>query len=229
MKRWIIAYVLLSLACTRTPVTSAVTIFAASSLTELMTDIAADWTRAGKSVNVQFGASSTLARQIQEGAKVDVFISAAPEWLDPVKPLERFDWLSNRLVCVVRQESGYANLQSLDSLSIANEQVPAGKYARAALTEAGVGLPARTIYGSSVRDVLRNVVEGGASGGIVYATDAASEPKVKVIHVFPQKPPNLRIVYSVGLMRGEGRFFFNGLRDPETFQHAVNRGFLEIR
>ena len=78
------------------PLAAPVTIFAASSLKEVITEIAEDWSkRSGRPNRLQFEASSTLARQIKEGAPVDVFITAAPEWLDELKTLERFDWLGN--------------------------------------------------------------------------------------------------------------------------------------
>ncbi len=228
MRRWIFALFFVLPGCTQGPALSTVTVFAASSLTELLTDIAADWTRSGKAVKVQFGASSMLARQIQEGAKADLLISASPEWLEQLHPIERYDWLSNRLVVVVPKDSPQTSWNQIESLALANEQVPVGKYGRAALSANRMTPPTRTIYGSSVRDVVRSVVQGGAAAGIIYATDAAVEPKLRVIHVFPSGT-HPRIVYSVGLLRPEGRAFFLRLRDAESFQHAVDRGFLEIR
>src|SRR5262245_46382016 len=159
------------------PAGSAVTLFAAASLKEAVTAIAKEWSiRTGRPNRLQFEATSTLARQIQEGAPADLFVSAAPEWLEKVSSLEKFDWLSNRLVCVVRKEEREFDLRNLGSLAIANEQVPVGKYARAALEHLRVAIPERTIYGQNVRDVLSKVSEGGTKAGIVYATDAAIDP-----------------------------------------------------
>ena len=76
-------------------------VFAAASLTEALTEILVEWPkRSGQSYKIQFEATSILAHQINEGAPADVFLTAAPEWLDKVKSLERYDWLSNRLVLV---------------------------------------------------------------------------------------------------------------------------------
>src|SRR5688572_27237528 len=162
-----------------------VTLFAAASLREAVSEISAAWTRrSGREHRLQFDSTSTLARQINEGARADVFIAAAPEWLDKVKVLDRFDWLSNRLVCVVPKGVAEFDLMKIDSLALADEQVPAGKYARQALARSGVSMPRRTIYGHNVRDVLSKVSQGGAKVGIVYATDAALDPEVRVAHTF---------------------------------------------
>src|SRR5258707_218691 len=110
---WILLFFALA-GCDSKPPTSSPTpssppatlnVFAASSLKEAVTAIAAEWTKkTAQPVNLQFEASSTLARQIKEGVPSDLFIPAAPEWLDQVKTIERIDWLSNRLVVVVRKE-----------------------------------------------------------------------------------------------------------------------------
>jgi molybdate transport system substrate-binding protein len=204
---------------------SPLTIFAASSLKDVVTEIAEDWSkRSGRPNRLQFEASSTLARQIKEGAPADVFITAAPEWLDELKPLERFDWLSNRLVLVARKEGGAVDLKSLESLALAGEQVPAGKYAKAALAHLGVPLPQRTIYGANVRDVLAKVSEGGCQAGIVYATDAAIDPAVKVVYTFPLES-HPKILYSVGRLTSGGDDFFKALRQPASLDVARKRGF----
>lgn len=213
-----------------TPAPSApVVVFAASSLKEAVNEIAGEWTRrTGRPVRSQFEASSTLARQIQEGAPADVFLTAAPEWLDPVKPREKFDWLSNRLVCVVRKEAGEFDLKAMKSLALANEQVPAGKYGRAALAHEGVKLPERILYGSNVRDVLSKVSQGGAEAGIVYATDAAIDPGVRIAYTFAgdSHPP---ILYSAGLMTAAGKAFFDAMREPWAKEIALRRGFVDLK
>jgi molybdate transport system substrate-binding protein len=207
------------------PKPGGVTIFAASSLTETVTEIANAWSqRSGQPNRLQFEASSTLARQIEEGAPADVFITAAPEWLDQLKVLERFDWLSNRLVLVAGKDAGAVDLKSVESLALANEQVPVGKYARAALQHLGVPLPARTIYGSNTRDVLSKVSRGGCQAGIVYATDAAIDPQVKVVYTFPPES-HPRILYSVGRLTAGGEAFYKALREPASLDVARKHGF----
>ena len=207
------------------PSAGPVTIFAASSLKETVTEIAEDWSkRSGRANRLQFEASSTLARQIKEGAPADVFITAAPEWLDEIKLLERFDWLSNRLVLVAGKDKGSVDLKSLESLALAGEQVPAGKYAKAALAHLGIALPQRTIYGANVRDVLAKVSEGGCQAGIVYATDAAIDPAVKVVYTFPLESHH-KILYSVGRLTSGGEDFTKTLRQPGSLEVARKRGF----
>lgn len=207
------------------PSKAPVTVFAAASLREAISEIAEEWERVhDQPVRLQCGASSTLARQIQEGAEAAIFISAAPEWLDAVRPAERVDWLGNRLVCVVHRTVTAFELKSAKSLALANERVPAGKYARAALESLGIALPARVIYGADVRDVLSKVSEGGAEAGIVYATDAAVDPDLRVAYTFPLEshPP---IVYSVGLLRPAGKALFTSLREPWARDVAHKLGF----
>lgn len=206
-----------------------VTVYAAASLREVVTEIAATWTRkTGREHRLQFESTSTLARQINEGAPADVFITAAPEWLDKVKPKEQYDWLSNRLVCVVPKDQADFDLKKIDSLALADEQVPAGKYGRQALAKSGVPIPSRTIYGHNVRDVLSKVSSGGAKAGIVYATDAALDPQVRVAYTFPADTHD-RILYSVGLLDEEGRSFFNSLKEPWTVESAKRYGFTDLR
>jgi molybdate transport system substrate-binding protein len=203
----------------------AVRVLAAASLTELVHAVAADWAaHGGGTVQAQFDASSTLARQLPAGAPGDVFLTAASEWLDPLPLRRRFDWLQNRLVCVVPASVAAFDLRAATSLALAGEQVPAGAYARAALAHEGIPLPARLILGSNVRDVLSKVAEGGAEAAIVYATDAAVEPRVRVASVFPEQshPP---IVYAVGVCTPAGEAFAAALRAPWAAARARRAGF----
>ena len=204
----------------------AVTVFAASSLRDVLTEIATEWTRqTGVAPRLQFEASSTLARQLRDGATADVFVSAAPEWVDAAQPLARHDWLGNTLVLVVRANAPDVALDSLSSLAVAGEQVPAGAYARAALQHRGVALPARTINGANVRAVLAIVSQGGAQAGIVYATDAAIDSTVRISQTFPATS-HPRIVYTSALLREDGRAFFDALQSPWAVAIARRHGFV---
>ena len=206
-----------------------ITLFAASSVKELAIAIGTDWTtKTGQVVRLQFEASSTLARQIQAGAPADLFISAAPEWLDALKTVDRVDWLSNRLVVVVRKEVASFDLAKAESLALANEQVPAGKYAQAALRHLGIPLPSRTLYGANVRDVLSKVSQGGAQAGIVYSTDAALDPELRVAFTFPPESYP-RILYSVGLLSAPARPLYEALREPWAIRIATRQGFVELK
>ncbi|HXX93017.1 MAG TPA: molybdate ABC transporter substrate-binding protein [Planctomycetota bacterium] len=209
--------------------TGALTIFAASSLKDLLDDVGRAWTRqTSQPVRIQFEASSTLARQIVEGAPADLFLSAAPEWVAQVKALDRFDWLSNHLVLVVAKDSPKVEPRAVESLALADEQVPAGKYAKAALAALGLGLPRRTLYGSNVRDVLSKVSQGGAQAGIVYETDAAIDPGVRISYTFaPESYP--RILYVAGLLTRKGQGFYQALKEPWVRNLARRYGFIDLR
>jgi molybdate transport system substrate-binding protein len=205
-----------------------VVVFAASSLREAATEIADRWTmESGRPVRFHFEATSTLARQIREGAKADLFLAAAPEWLNKVSVIDRFDWLSNRLVLVVPTESADIDLKNLESLAIASEPVPAGRYGKAALAHRGVTLPERTIYGENVRDVLSKVSEGGAQAGVVYATDVPIDPGVRVTYTFPEES-HPKILYTAGLLTENGRAFYALLREPWALEIARRRGFADV-
>lgn len=203
-------------------------VFAAASLREVVTDIATEYARrGGQPPRLEFDASSILARQIREGARADVFVSAAPEWVHEVEPQQRYEWLGNRLVLVVRTGAPDVELEQIETLALANEQVPAGRYARAALSYYGIDLPARVIYGSSVRDVLSKVSQGGAAAGIVYATDAVIDPNVRTSYTFPPES-HPRIVYTAIMLTESGRAFFETLREPWALEIARKYGFTHL-
>jgi molybdate transport system substrate-binding protein len=161
----------------------------------------------GPEVTFRFDASSRLARQLESGAPGDVFISADEAWMDHLAsrsllaPETRRHLARGRLVVVVPASakanvSGLTDLRELPRVALAGESVPAGRYARAALARAGVerDLVARAIHGDDVRTVLAWVARGEVDAGIVYATDARSEPRVRVAFVIAETehPP---IVY----------------------------------
>ena len=205
-----------------------VTIFAASSMRECVEEIAREWVeRGGRKPRMQFAATSTLARQIQQGAPIDVFIAAAPEWLDAADADRRRDWLSNQLVLVALKDDVSLELGSLPSLALANPQVPAGKYAMAALEASAIVMPERVLYGNSVRDVLAKVLQGGARAGVVYATDAKLAPDLRVVHSFPARN-HPRIVYSIGLFGEAGDELCEQLFEPWALEIAKKHGFQEL-
>jgi molybdate transport system substrate-binding protein len=215
--RLVVTCTLLLSACDRPPAPP--TVFAASSLREVVAEIAGPG-----GLRAQCDASSTLARQLRAGARADLFITAAPEWLEGIPVVERFDWLANRLVCVVPRGSDGVDLRTARRIALALEQVPAGRYAAAALRHAGVDIAGRAIYGSSARDVLSKVAQGGADAGVVYATDAAVEPDVRVAFVFPEES-HPRILYTVAVLSERGRDLARSLRSPRSLEIARRHGF----
>jgi molybdate transport system substrate-binding protein len=195
-----------------------VTVFAAASLTNALQDIGEDYEAAGGGkVKFSFAASSLLARQIEAGADADLFFCADAEWMDYlserklIRTATRRDVLSNRLVLVAPLGStvvltiapGFALAAALgDSrLALADpDTVPAGKYAKAALTVLGVwdAVANKIARAENVRAALAYVARGEASLGIVYETDAKAESKVRTVDVFPADT-HPRIVYPVAL------------------------------
>lgn len=195
-----------------------VTVFAAASLTNALQDIGKDYEASGGgNVKFSFAASSLLARQIEAGADADLFFAADAEWMDYlaerklIRTATRRNVLSNRLVLIAPAGStvaltvapGFTLAAALgDSrLALADpDTVPAGKYAKAALTALGVwpSVASKLARAENVRAALAYVARGESALGIVYATDAKAEPKVKTVDTFPADT-HPAIVYPVAL------------------------------
>lgn len=195
-----------------------VVVFAAASLKNALDAVDAAWkAESGKSATVSYAASSALAKQIEEGAPADVFISADLDWMKYLsdKKLIKADsevkLLGNRIVLVAPKDSA-ATAEIAPSFDLAKllgdgrlamgdvKAVPAGKYGKAALEKLGVwsSVEGKIAQAENVRAALKLVSTGEAPLGIVYQTDAAAEPGVKIIGTFPEDthPP---IVYPVGV------------------------------
>ncbi|MEW6074216.1 MAG: molybdate ABC transporter substrate-binding protein [Planctomycetota bacterium] len=224
--RAVLALVLaLGSACTART-SDAVTVCAAASLREVVTEVADGWSRSGGTrVEARFDSSDTLARQIRAGAPCDVFLSADPRWTLETEPIESFPWLGNRLVLVRRKGTTLADLAQATSLALGSEGSPVGRYAAAAMEAMGVAPPERTIRGSHVRDVLSKVAEGAAEAGIVYATDVPIDPRIEVASEIPSPD----IVYPVALMTERGRGLYDAFRAPAAREIAKRHGFAEVR
>jgi molybdate transport system substrate-binding protein len=179
-----------------------VTVFAASSLTEALREVAAGFESAtGHEVVFSFGASNDLARQIRAGAPADVFFSADAAQMDIleaaglVRAADRIPLLSNVLVAVAPASSaarlgGPADLLSVRRLALADpEAVPAGVYARRWLTSMGLWekLRDRIVPTLNVRAALAAVESENADAGIVYRTDAAISKRVRVAFEVPRE------------------------------------------
>lgn len=195
-------------------------VLAAASLQESLTAATEAWAARRHSKPVtSFAASSALARQIEAGAPADLFISADEEWMDYVqkkgllRAASRVPFLGNRLVLVapvgtgrpVAIKSGFplASLLGASRLAIADpDSVPAGKYARSALTSLGVwtSVAPKLARAENVRAALAFVERGEASYGIVYETDARASAKVRIVGRFPANshPP---ISYPVAILK----------------------------
>ncbi len=193
------------------------TVFAAASIKNALDDINAAFTKAtGIKVVASYAASSALARQIENGAPADMFVSADLKWMDylaekkAIKPDTRSNLLGNRLVLIAPKDSGVGNVtigQGFDLARLAGDgriatgdvkAVPVGVYAKAALEKLGAWAAAepRFAMADNVRAALLLVSRGEAALGIVYETDAKVEPGVKIVGSFPEgsHPP---ITYPV--------------------------------
>src|SRR6266404_877600 len=179
-------------------------VMAAASMKNALDDASADWTKAtSKHTKISYAASSALAKQIEAGAPADMFVSADLDWMDYlaqrqlIKPATRSNLLGNQIVLVAAKDSkialkierGFALKQALGDgrLAMANiDAVPAGKYGKASLEALGVWLSVsdRVAQAENVRMALLLVSRGEAPLGIVYRTDAAAEPGVKIVGTF---------------------------------------------
>jgi molybdate transport system substrate-binding protein len=183
-----------------------VTVFAAASMKNALDDIDAAFTKAsGIKVVASYAASSALAKQIEQGAPADAFVSADLKWMDYlgerklIKPATRTNLLGNKLVLIAPKDSKLDHVaigQGFDIAKLAGDgriavagvkAVPAGLYAKAALEKLGAWKAAepKLAQAENVRATLAFVARGETPLGIVYETDARIEPKVKVIGVFP--------------------------------------------
>ncbi len=183
-----------------------ITVFAAASLKNALDDANAAFTKAtGLKVVASYEASSALAKQIEQGAPADVFISADLRWMDYanahklIKPDTRVNLLGNKLVLIAPKDSRLDHVAIGDGFDIAKlagdgriavadvKAVPAGLYAKAALEKLGAWTAAepKLAQAENVRATLAFVARGETPVGIVYETDARIEPKVKIIGAFP--------------------------------------------
>jgi len=188
-------------------------VLAASSLQEALEEVGQAWVAEGHAAPVlSFAASSALARQVEQGAPADLFVSADEEWMDTLagqnllRAGTRTDLLSNRLVLVTRKGGTVRRLADLDDgrLALADPAaVPAGKYAKAALESLGQwqAVEARVVPAENVRAALALVERGEAPLGIVYTTDAMASDAVEVLETFPETshPP---IRYPAAVLAG---------------------------
>jgi len=225
-----------------------VLVFAAASLKNAFDEASAQWQRdTGKKVVVSYAASNTLIKQIEQGAPADIFMSADLDWMDYgqqknlIQPQTRSNLLGNRIVLVAPKDStlsvniqqGFdlAALLKDGRLAMGNvDAVPAGKYGKAALEKLGAwdGVKDKVAPAESVRAALVLVSRGETPLGIVYQTDAASDPSVKIVGVFPENshPP---IIYPVALTKDasnpDALAFLNFLRSPAARPAFERQGF----
>ena len=225
-----------------------VTVFAAQSLSDALTGIGKAYqSKTGAMPLMSFAASSVLAKQIEASHGVDIFISADLDWMDYLDSRgliaheTRKNILGNKLVLIAPSNANvslsiaphFDLLGALNGgrLSIADpDSVPAGKYARTALTTLGVwnSVVNHTVNAENVRVALAYVSRGEATLGIVYTTDALSDKGVRIVGTFPDNT-HAPIVYPAALTRDAGpeaKKFLDFLSGPEATAIFQKNGFI---
>lgn len=254
-RRWLAAGLgaLLSLAAPLAPAAEGrdVVVFAAASMKNALDEVNTAWGReSGKRAIISYAASSALAKQIEQGAPADLFASADLDWMDYlaakglIRPDTRASLLGNRLVLIAPKDSAAA-IDLAPGLSLAAplgggrlamanvDAVPAGKYGKAALEALGAweGVRGQVAQAENVRAALLLVSRGETPLGIVYQTDAAADPGVRIIGVFPggTHPP---IVYPVAITKDSANpdapAFLSFLRSGAARAAFERQGFVVI-
>lgn len=227
----------------------ALTVLAAASLTDAFKDVSVAWEKAGhKPLQLSFGASSTLARQIEQGAPANLFASADEKWMDYLADRAliaadtRKDLLGNDLVLIVpaNHPQHVTLAPGFDLLALLGKDgrlavgdpahVPVGLYAEQSLRKLGLwdAVQPRLARTEDVRSALRFVELGEAPAGIVYATDAAVSKSVSIAGTFPASSHD-PVAYPVAVVKAgdnpEVRALMSFLEGPAARDIFVRGGF----
>jgi molybdate transport system substrate-binding protein len=228
------------------------TVFAAASLKTALDGVAAEWTRStGKTTAISYAASSALAKQIEQDAPADVYISADLDWMDYlaskslIKPETRVNLLGNRLVLIAPkgQAPTIALKEGVDlaaplgggRMAMADvKSVPAGKYGKAALESLGAwtSIERRLAQTENVRAALLLVSRGEAPLGIVYRTDALADPAVTIVATFAAEthPP---IIYPMAMTaksaHPDALAFLAFLKSTTAAQMFETQGYMVLK
>ena len=230
-------------------VSAKVTVFAAASMTDALQHVAADYAKQNPKNEVvfSFASSSTLAKQVEEGAPADIFVSASNKWMKylsekdlTVKETEKV-LVGNDLVLIAPAKSAVNSVDIAKGewvvalkdgyLSVGDPaHVPAGQYAEEALTKLNLWdkVKDRLARAKDVRGALALVERAESPYGIVYSTDAKVSPNVKTVGVFPtdsHKP----VVYPVAILKdhdnADSRDFLTYLESDAAKKVLVSYGF----
>jgi molybdate transport system substrate-binding protein len=223
-------------------------VFAAASMKTALDAIAAAWkAESGKTPAISYASSAVLAKQIEQGAPADIFVSADLIWMDYaekaklIKPESRRVLLGNALVLVEPADSS-TTLKIAPGFDLAGTtgdgkiavctiaSCPGGIYAKAALEKLGVWpqVESKLAQTDNIRNALALVARGEAKFGIVYATDAKSEPKVKVVDVFPESshgPIDYPIALVATSTSADAAAFFKYMQSSASTKFYTAQGF----
>ncbi len=224
------------------------TVFAAASLKNALDDVNAAFTaKSAIKVAVSYAASSALARQIEQGAPADIFLSADTDWMDyasqkkTINDGTRRDLLGNKIVLIAPSDSPITNVTIGPGFDLAKlagdgrivtgdvQAVPVGKYAKAALEKLGAWDTAASKFAmaDSVRAALALVSRKEAVLGIVYETDARVDPGVKIVGTFPEgsHPPIIYPVAATVTAKPETASYLDFLRSSPAKSIFEKYGF----
>ena len=224
------------------------TVFAAASMKNALDDIDTAFTaKTGVKVNASYAASSQLAKQIEQGAPADIFVSADTDWMDyatskkTIDEPSRVNLLGNSIVLIAPKDSKIGDVtigQGFDLAKLAGDgkiatgdvkAVPVGKYAKAALQKLGAWAAAEPKFAmaESVRAALTLVARGEAVLGIVYSTDARVEPGVKIVGTFPtdSHPPIVYPVAATATAKPEAKAYLDYLHSSAAKAVLEKYGF----
>ena len=190
---------------------------AASSLTDVLTELAGAFEKShpGARVRINAGASGALLQQIRQGAPADVFISASAREIDALErenlllPLTRANVAGNRLVLIAPKSSALTGWSGLLSPSVKRvalsdpDSVPSGRYAKETLVHRSLwkSVEPKAVYGESVRQTLAYVAAGDVDAGLVFLTDARGERRVRVVATAAPGKDHAPIVYPAAALR----------------------------
>jgi molybdate transport system substrate-binding protein len=237
-----LAATLLTIACVSTAHSEAVNVFAAASMKTALDQIGKAWKeKSGKEIVATYGSTATLAKQIEQAAPADIFISADLTWMDElaskklIDATSRKNLASNTLVLVEAKDAKLdSNIENLgqtlgsDKLALGDiKSVPAGKYAKAALDYLNLwtAVEKNVVMQDNVRSALALVAKGEAKLGIVYGSDAAAEPKVEILAIFPETS-HPKIIYPAAVTASsknpdaQGFLDFLATKDVQTIFKA---------
>lgn len=224
------------------------TVFAAASMKNALDEVDAAYTaRTGVRIVASYAASSALAKQIEQGAPADVFVSADADWMDyaiakrTINEPTRINLLGNNIVLIAPKQSKLDEVTigaGFDLSKLAGDgriatgdvkAVPSGKYARAALEKLGAwqAVEPKFAMAENVRAALTLVARGEAPLGIVYATDAKVEPGVKIVGAFPadSHPAIVYPVAATATAKTEAGNYLAFLRSPAAKAIFEKYGF----
>lgn len=194
-------------------------------------------------IQTTYDGSGKLQSQIEEGAPIDVFISAAMKQINALNEQGLMNedsivqLLENKVVLIVPENSSkeintFEDILVADTIAIGDpESVPAGQYAKEALTNLGIWdkVSEKLSLGTNVTEVLNWIAEGSADVGIVYSTDASSNPKVKVVSEAPEGTVS-KVIYPVGIVKNSqneeaAKSFITFLQTDEAIKVFESYGF----